>query len=168
MTQTFNLGKDTVYTIQCPNGVIGFDLEDHTNIDRLKKMYDIIDKEDKRFQQESVLIEKRNETKKDKYGITKREKDEIANYSSYINETTKAINLFFGEGSCDKIFYDEVLGRVTVTLSRIEMFLLDLLPEHLDKANLKQEQYMTKRLENRGRFNKKDSDVIDLDEETTE
>ena len=168
MTNTFNLGKDTLYTIECPNGVIGFDLEDHTNIDRLKKMYDIIDKEDKRFKSESLLIEKRNNTKKDKYGITGRETEELKNYNSYINKTTEAINLFFGEGATDKIFYDNVLNRVTITMTRLEVFMLDLLPEHLEKANIKQNEYMAERLKKRGRFNKADSDVIDLDEEATE
>lgn len=165
MKNTFNLGKDTLYTIEAPGGVIGFDINDHTNIERLKAMYEVFEKEEKRYRAEEVIISKQEDGKKDKFGITSKERKEINNYDKYILGVKNAIDTFFGEGASDKIFYDELLGRVVVTLPRAETLLFDILPEHFEKANLKSEEYMNERLKKRDRFVSKEKDVVDLDEE---
>ena len=162
------LGKDTLYTIECAGGIIGIDMEDHTNIERLKKMYDVFEKSEKEYKAKTILLEKKEDGKADKFGITAKQNEEIKVYNDYINGSTKAIDELFGKGASEKIFFDNILGRKVVTISRLEMFIMDLLPEHLEKANLKMENYMSERLKKRGKFNKEKSDVIDLDEETTE
>lgn len=168
LNNKINLGKDTVYKIECEGGLIGFDLEDPTNVDRLKEMYDIFDKADKKYKQNEILINKKNDTKVDKFGMSEKEKAILKSYKEYTNSIVKAVDTFFGEGASDKIFYDSVLNRVVVTVTRAEILIMDILPEHFKKANIKQEEYMKERLSKRSRFVEKDSDVIDLDEEETE
>ena len=166
MSNTVKFENTTLYTIEVPNGVIGFDVQDHTNIQRLKEMYNIIDKADSGYKGKIQLASKKNDTKKDKFGMTEKDNAELKAYDFYINEIEKAIDLFFGEGSCNKIFYEPILNRVSITQLKVELFMLDLLPPHFENAGLKADKVLEERLSKRNRFVKKDKEVIDLDEES--
>ena len=167
-TNLMNLGQETLYTIETPGGLIGWDMQDHTNVDRMKKMYSIFEVEDKRYKQEAHLIEKKNDLKKDKFGMTKLETDNLSNYAKYINACEKALDAFFGDGTSKKIFFEPILNRVAITMAKVELLILDILPEHFEKSGVKSDQFMKDRLAKRSRFVNKDSDVIDLDTEATE
>lgn len=166
MKETFNLGQETLYTIETPAGIIAFDINDHENIPRLKEMYSLFEKADKELRAQEVLIAKNTDnTKKDKFGLTERDKKELDNYDKYIKGCSNALDAFFGEGASDKIFYDDLLGRVVVTNARVDYLLTEVLPYHFEQAGLKAEEFMNERLKKRNRFVEKEKEVIDLDEE---
>lgn len=163
-----DLGQGTLYTLEAPGGIVGFDMTDPHTIDRLYEMYDLFEKAEKKYRADLILIEKKNDQTVDKLGVPNRNKKELKAYKEYMNGIFKAIDAFFGEGASEKIFYNEILGRVIVSEFSAETLLVDILPEHFERAGLKVEKQLEKRLEKRGRFVRDNKEVIDLDDKQAE
>ena len=153
--------NETLYTIETNGGVIGFDLADFTNIDRLEQMYNEFEKIQSKFKNKQTLIDKKKDQELTKVGMTKHERDTIENLNNFVHESGKVIDLFFGDKAHEKVFYEPVLDRVLITEPRLMAFFQDMLPKELEKAGIKQEEYVKKRTsrENRERFVDKDEDI---------
>lgn len=170
--KTFDLGRETRYEIDCPGGVIGFDLEDHKNAAIIEKMYSDASKAEQKYKGDMAVTKNKykNQTpKKDKLGFTQQDKEELKAHGEFMNSIKNILDSFFGEGSGDKLFYDEVIGKVVVTLSRVEMLLYEILPPHFEAAGIKYKAYVDSKIkEVDALIEEEDSEVIDLDEEETE
>ena len=143
--------KKNIYTIEVnDNGdTIEFDLEDIGLNFKLLKALKEIDRISDYMKKELYIIDKRQDVK-GKY-ISKNEEDTLRLWDKCFKEMRNAMDLFLGNGACQKIFGDR---------NYIEMFddLMDQLKPHLEKMKISYND-IKKRIENK--YSNKNEKVIE-------
>ena len=121
--------KKNIYTIEVnDNGdTIEFDLEDIGLNFKLLKALKEVDRIKDYMKKEVSIIDKRQDVK-GKY-ISKNEEDLLRLWNKAFKDMRNAMDMFLGEGACQKIFGDR---------NYIEMFddLMDQLKPHLEKMKV--------------------------------
>ena len=133
--------KKNIYTIEVnDNGdTIQFDLEDIGLNFKLLKALREIDRIQEYMKKELYIIDKRQDVK-GKY-ISKNEEDTLRLWNKCFQDMRGAMDMFLGEGACQKIFGDR---------NYIEMFddLMKQLKPHLEKMKISYAE-IKKRIENK-------------------
>lgn len=166
MNRLKQFNEESLYIIDTDGGQIGFDITD-INLDlKIQAMYDNFIKAQSTFKANALVIQKQDEGKLDKLGISARSKAILNLQRDTIAIICKGIDDLFGDGASDKIFYHSTLQRPLITLERIIFFLEELLPEQLENAGVKGKAYIKKRTskEEREKFvDKEDSDILEVE-----
>ena len=143
--------KKNIYTIEVnDNGdTIEFDLEDIGLNFKLLRALKEIDRIQEYMKNEITIIQKRQDVK-GKY-ISKNEEDILRLWNKCFKDMRSAMDIFLGEGACQKIFGDR---------NYIEMFddLMEQLKPHLEKMKVSYEN-IKKRIENK--YSNKSEKVIE-------
>jgi len=143
--------KKNIYTIEVnDNGdTIEFDLEDIGLNFKLLRALREIDRIQEYMKNEITIIQKRQDVK-GKY-ISKNEEDILRLWNKCFKDMRSAMDIFLGEGACQKIFGDR---------NYIEMFddLMEQLKPHLEKMKVSYED-IKKRIENK--YSNKSEKVIE-------
>lgn len=143
--------KKNIYTIEVnDNGdTIEFDLEDIGLNFKLLRALKEIDRIQDYMKKELYIIDKRQDVK-GKY-ISKNEEDTLRLWDKCFKDMRNAMDMFLGEGACQKIFGDR---------NYIEMFddLMDQLKPQLEKMKISYND-IKKRIENK--YSSKNEKVIE-------
>ena len=143
--------KKNIYTIEVNDSgdTIEFDLEDIGLNFKLLRTLKEIDRIQDYMKKELYIIDKRQDVK-GKY-ISKNEEDTLRLWDKCFKDMRNAMDMFLGEGACQKIFGDR---------NYIEMFddLMDQLKPHLEKMKISYND-IKKRIENK--YSNKNEKVIE-------
>lgn len=143
--------KKNIYTIEVNDSgdTIEFDLEDIGLNFKLLRTLKEIDRIQDYMKKELYIIDKRQDVK-GKY-ISKNEEDTLRLWDKCFKDMRNAMDMFLGEGACQKIFGDR---------NYIEMFddLMDQLKPHLEKMKISYDD-IKKRIENK--YSNKNEKVIE-------
>lgn len=137
--------NEAEYVIEVNHGTISIDLTDMALPNRLKAMYDKYNKGVENFANKTKSIDNLDDEQENEIGLTERKEAMIDSTLELIVTTYEAIDELFGEGASDKIFGN------SKNITGLETF-MELLPEQLEGAGLKSEEYLKGKLKKRSKY----------------
>ena len=150
--ESIRIERKDIYTIEVNDKgeTIEFDLVDIELPIKCEKAWAEVNSIAKELQAQLVIISKQEDTKRDGRLMTKKEEMTVEVYRKAFKDMRTAMDVFLGDGACQKIFGDR---------NYLEMFndLFEVLKPHMEKMELTVGGIM-ERIKNK--YGKKDDGVL--------